>query len=385
MPHRYQRLGRPRVLLAVEAFRAYGRQVAEGVACYVHEHAPWDVIFERSARRVTTELFRKHQPLDGVIAEAGGLAPRRLVHKKRRVPVVFVEETKPDWPQVFPDDRQIGRMAGEYFAGLGLRNLAYLGTPGAGFSDLRNEGFAEVARQRGLGSCQAPFSLHDANGRRRLADWLPSLPRPVGLLVIMSTPGQAVLEACYRLELRVPEDIAVLAVENDEVFCDLCIPPLSAIDHNTRRVGYEAAAMLARLLRGEPLEQHRLPLPPKAVVQRKSTEIIAARNPHVVHAVRYIQDHVEEPLGAAEVLRNVPVGRRTLEQAFRRHLDCSIEEHICNERIAKARLLLVDTAYSVTDIAYRCGFGSSATFCRVFRRLVHTTPSAYRKEHSLRG
>jgi LacI family transcriptional regulator len=379
-----RRRRRPRVLLAVEAFRAYGRQIAEGVTAWLGRHDPWDVIFERRARVLTPDLLDRHTPLSGIIAEAGR-SPAALRRRKNLPPIVYVEQTLADWPQVYPDDVEIGRMGAEYLRGLGLRSLAYLGHSGIPYSDSRREGMRQVARKEGLRFEEAPFSVRDPQRPAKLIDWLHRLPRPTGLLVIHNDPARAVMELCHNEGIRVPDHLAVLAVENDEVFCDLCIPPLSAIDHNTRRIGYEAASMLDQLMKGQTPDPTRLAVPPKGVEQRTSTEVVAAENPLVVRAVRYVQEHLGEELTAREVLRRIPAARRTIEQAFRRHLDCSIGQYINRSRVDRARQLLTDTTFSSTQIAVRCGFSSAAQFARVFKRLTGTTPVAYRKEHSLRA
>lgn len=373
---------RPRILLAVGTYRGYGRQVVAGVTDYVQRQGQWDVVLERGVDRIHPEALERMQPVAGAIT----LAPRPAEFDAlSQVTMVSVENSPLPIHQVIPDDSLIGKMAAEHLLSLGLKRIAYAGMPGVPFSDARRDAMAEVAGEQGAKLLVYPETLHMENlYDEDYANWLDSLPLPCGLLLVSSARATGTLIQCERLGIRVPEDLAVLGVEEDPMLCQLTNPPLSAIDHNTERVGYEAAALLDRLLAGEAIAPEVTWIPPRGVVTRQSTEMLATRDEGVVRAVRYIREHVEEALNVKELLRHVPVGRRTLEQAFQRHLGRTIAEEIRRQKIEQAKALLVQTTLGMADVAVRSGFSSASHMTHVFKRELGVRPSNYRDEHGLK-
>jgi LacI family transcriptional regulator len=373
---------RPRILLAVGTYRGYGRQVVAGVTDYVHRHGQWDVVLDRAVDRIHPETLDMMQPVAGAIT----LAPRLDEYEPLcGIPMVSVENSPLPIHQVIPDDRLIGKMAAEHLLSLGLKTIAYAGMLGIPFSDARRDAMAETAREQGAQllvypeACNAVTVYTDD-----YASWLEALPLPCGLLLVSSARATGTLIQCERLGIRVPEDLAVLGVEEDPMLCQLTNPPLSAIDHNTERVGYEAAALLDRLLAGEQIPPEVTWIPPRGVVTRQSTEMLATQDEGVVRAVRYIREHVEESLTVKQLLRHVPVGRRTLEQAFKRHLGRTIADEIRRQKIAQARQLLVQTTLGMADVAVRAGFSSASHMTHVFKRELGVGPAEFRSEHGLK-
>jgi LacI family transcriptional regulator len=253
------------------------------------------------------------------------------------------------------------------------------------FSDARKDSLAEMLSQAEAelhiypGNVFGPEMHSDTYG-----DWLESLPRPCGLLLVSAQRAPGTLLHCERRGIRVPEDLAVLGVEEDPLLCRLTNPPLSTIDHNTERVGFEAARMLDMLMAGQAVDPPVVRIPPRGVVRRQSTQMLATRHEGVVRAVRYIREHIEEPLTVAEVLRHVPVGRRSLDMAFQRPLGRGIGEEIRRQKLRLAQDLLVETTLPMADIAVRVGFSSASHMTHVFARELGTSPTAWRDEHGLR-
>jgi LacI family transcriptional regulator len=210
--------------------------------------------------------------------------------------------------------------------------------------------------------------------------WLRSLPKPVGVFVPNDLWGVQVGEACRQVELRVPEDVAILGVGNDDLYCELTRPPLSSIIVPAEQIGYEAAALLDRLLSGGKPPREPILLSPIGVATRRSTEVLAIDDPDVVAAVRYIREHAHLPLRVSDVLRQVPSGRRTLERRCRRALGWGLGEEIRRTHLEQARRLLATTDLPIKALATQAGFSDYCHMAVAFRKELGTSPSAYRQQ-----
>jgi LacI family transcriptional regulator len=172
--------------------------------------------------------------------------------------------------------------------------------------------------------------------------------------------------------------VAVMGVDNDNVLCPLCDPPLSSIEPDTERLGAEAAALLARLMAGASAPTGITQVPPLRIAERASTDVVALDDPVMVQAVRFIRDHVGRGIAVKDVLAHVGRSRSDLEQRFRRWLGCSVRAEIVRRRLDHVAHLLTETDLSVNDVAARAGFATVQHFCRVFRRQFGRTPSEHR-------
>ncbi|MBI3463024.1 MAG: substrate-binding domain-containing protein, partial [Planctomycetes bacterium] len=212
-----------------------------------------------------------------------------------------------------------------------------------------------------------------------LQRWVQSLPKPVGIFACHDIWGLQAVEACRLAELRVPEDVAIIGVDNDDLLCELARPSLSSIAVPTLRIGHEAAALLDRLLRGSRPPRQPILIPSSGIVARQSSDVLALRQPDVAAAVRYIRDHAHRPICVADVLREVAVGRRSLERQFRAVLNRGIWGEIRRVHLDRARELLATTAQSIAEVATQAGFTDLQQLSRVFRQETGLTPSAYRR------
>ena len=383
MPRPAARDDRPRVVVAVDIGRAYGRAVAGGVAEYLRGHAPWDVTLLDTARLrdgdpLPVGLAGAVRRADGFVCEGTPAARRRLA--RRRVPTIFLAEHPEAAPVVAPDDAAVARLAFDHLRGLNPATLAFAGFPGAAFSEVRRDAFAAAAGGLRFADVSGTDGLNDgpALGRR-----LRALPRPLAVFAVNTAAARRVAAACHGVGLAVPDDAAVLGVDDDEVLCELCDPPLSAVDHNTRGVGLAAAATLDALFRGEAVPPLRR-VPPVGVTARRSTDVLGFDDADVRRAVRFVRDRAtgDADLDVAAVVAHVAGGRRRLEQAFRREVGRGIHAEILRLRVAAARRLLAGTPLAMPDVAARSGFRSATDLAKVFRRLEGTTPTAFRRAAS---
>jgi LacI family transcriptional regulator len=209
--------------------------------------------------------------------------------------------------------------------------------------------------------------------------WLRALPKPLGVMACNDMRGQHVLDACRRYDLAVPEEVAVIGVDNDELLCSLCDPPLTSVVPNPERIGYDAAALLEALMQGERVGRTAQFVEPIGVVTRQSTDVLAIDQPNVVTALRYIREHACDGIGVADVLQQVPLTRSVLERLFRRYVGRSPQEEIRQVQLKRARQLLAETELSLAQIAPLAGYRHPEYMSVVFKRLAGETPGQYRR------
>jgi len=217
-----------------------------------------------------------------------------------------------------------------------------------------------------------------------LAEWLRGLPKPVGLMTCNDDRGQHVSETCNFARLHVPNDVAVIGVDNDEFVCEMASPPLSSICLNAEAIGYRAAAALDDVMAGRPVEDTTIMGAPTYIVARKSTDIMLIDDTGIAEALRYIRQNAHEPIQVIDVAEVLGISRRSLEQRFRRVVGRSVHEQILFERVDRIMRLLIETRISISQIAHILNFSSTKQLDRVFARYTRMTPSAYRREYCIK-
>ena len=382
----------PRVALFIETSRTYGRGILRGIARYAHSQGPWSCFIQERELHGGIPIWLRQWRGDGVIAR---IENQRIARALLRLgcPVVDVLGNRcfAGIPGFDTDADAVARLAADFFGRAGFRHFAYCGYPGIPFSDRRKDAFArqlagQGRRLRVLPALEEPAGPDHIQAVERrglgvegaLADWLRHQPCPLAVLACNDTRGQQVLNACREHGLRVPEQVAVMGVDNDNVLCPLADPPLTSIEPDTERLGFEAAALLARLMAGAPAPAGITQIPPIRIDERASTDIVAMEDPIMVQAVRFIRDHVGQGIAVKDVLTHVGRSRSDLEQRFRRWLGCSVRSDIVRRRLDHVAHLLTETDLSVNDVAARAGFATVQHFCRVFRRQFGRTPSQHR-------
>ena len=214
-----------------------------------------------------------------------------------------------------------------------------------------------------------------------MVDWLKSLPKPVGLMACNDYRGRQVIEACKTAGILVPEEVAVLGVDNDEVICNLANPPLSSIQLNVRRAGYEAAELLDKLMSDKEVTSQKIDVLPTHVITRQSTDIMAISDREVASALRFIRKHSREPIQVSDVARAVALTSRSLQRKFRSVLNRSVHNEISYARMERISQLLIETHLPISLIASEFGFSDVAHMARSFRKIKGTTPLAFRKKY----
>jgi LacI family transcriptional regulator len=321
----------------------------------------------------------------GVVASVTSEAIWRQV-RALKLPVVNVSTWLSELPvaSVCPDNAAIGRLAAEYFLGRGFRHVGfYASSYGHEYAKARGGAFAETLTESGVEAIEIEPAGYSDDWRRevqRLARWLAKAPKPMAVFCATDEDGRHFAEVCRRGELRVPEEVAVLGVDNDEMLCEICSPPLSSIDTQAERIGYEAGAMLMRLLEGDADSDSVLRIPPAGVVERRSSDALAVADADVAAALHYIREHAAEPVRVHDVVAESQLSRRTLERRFTKAVGHSPADEIRIQHLERAKYLLAFTDWSLTRVAYGSGFRSFRHLAEVFRRELDCSPTAWRKQ-----
>jgi len=378
-----------RVALLIETSRAYGRGLIRGVAQYNREHGRWSVYFKPHGLDDPPPSWLRNWKGHGILARIGDRRVARLV-LQTGVPVVELRAVLLDLglPLIGVDNQAVARLAFEHLRERGFRQMGFLGLP-RGLQpcmDERGDCFQRFVESAGL-PCHV-FRSRRRQSRRagweeeqnEIARWVRRLPKPLGLMTCNDDRGLQLLDACRRAAVRVPDEVAVVSVDNDEYLCGLAIPPLTSIDVCPQQIGYEAAALLDRMMAGKPAPRQPVLIRPRGVVTRQSTDVLATQDPKVVQAVAFIRDHACRPIRVADVLDHVRLSRAALEPRLKAVLGHTIHAEMQRVQLATVKSLLTESDLPLKQIARRCGFRYTQYMARAFRRATGQTLSEYRRQ-----
>ena len=377
-----------KVALLIETSNRYGRDLLYGVRDWMREGERWAIRFTEQGRRAPLPTWLKDWQGDGIIARVD--SPQIAAALRRtRLPVVDVsaERFSSEFSRVSIDNGAVARLAAEHLATKGFLDFAYCGDRRFLWSRQRGVEFRRCLAEKGrrcvdFGEPAGTAKPGSDAEIRAIARWLKGLPKPVGVFACYDGRALQVLEACQLLGLHVPDQVAVLGVDNDELVCELANPPLSSVQPNARRSGYEAAALLARLMGGEkkavaPTHQ----VQPVRVVERQSTDVVAVADVKVAAALKFIRLHACEGMDVGDVLRAVPMSRTRLEQKFKALLGHSPHRQLVQQRIARVKHLLAESKIAISEVAEQAGFDNASYLSVAFRRETGLSPFAYRSKH----
>ena len=307
---------------------------------------------------------------------------------KRGIPVVDLTMSRPDLavPRVTSDHETIGRLAAEHFLERNFRNAVWFSTGWGPVHAMRFKGLSE-----GLGFAPLKSVLTESLPKSRQNDWsaftkwlrgaFAAAPKPVAALAYDESDGARLLNAALELDISVPEELAILTIGNNKTICENQSVPLSSIDQNLERGGYEAAALLDRLMSGKRAPKKPILIPPLGVVVRRSTEVIAVAEPPVRQAMESIARNLSRPIGPPQIADALGIKRPTLDALFREHLCHSVGEEIRRQRFARAKLLLETTKMPVAEIAAETGFCTPSHLSNMFRDATGVSPRAWRSRN----
>jgi LacI family transcriptional regulator len=380
----------PHVALIVATSKQYDRGLLRGVGRYVKGHGPWSVYIEERGAGDDSPSWLKTWKGDGIIAR---IKDRAMADALLATGVPIVElrtEVEIGMPTVYCDDAAVAELALNHFMERGFRSFGFCGRSGARWSDLREQAF-----RRRVAAAGGRFDVYAERSRGRrpsweqeqddVARWLEALPKPVAILAGNDVRGLQVLDACRRIELAVPERVAVLGVDNDVVLCELSDPPLSSIDQDLERIGYEAASLLDRLMAGDYPPTRPVLVAPQAIVSRLSTDVVAYDDPAVAMALRLIRKHACDHVGIDFLAESTSLSRRVLQRRFKAMTGRTLQDQILEAQLERIKQMLAESGLKLETIARRSGFNSIGYMCLFFKRRTGMTPGTYRRIHAHSG
>ncbi|MDA8745303.1 DNA-binding transcriptional regulator, partial [Rubripirellula amarantea] len=359
----------------------------QGVKCYAQEHGPWSLFVEVRDLESKPPVWLKNWDGDGILTRSGSAAIATAVHRAG-VPTVELRSTRrgSKFPFVGINNTMVAQMVADHFLERGFRHFGVFALDTEPFFVERRDGFVEYLKARGLkcsvlcqpGSSEKPEQWEAQ--QKRLIHWLRKLPRPTAIMACTDQLGCWLLDACSRSSIRVPEDVAIVGVENDETIATMSTPPMSSVRFAGEQIGYESARILDAMMRGKKPPRRPKLFPPICIETRQSSDIVAIDDEHLANAIRLIRQRACEGLTVKGVLEVVPISRSSFERGCRRLLGRSPNEEIIRVRIEQAQSLLRDTDLGLAPIAVRTGFSTAQYLLQVFRQSTGMTPGEYRRQ-----
>jgi LacI family transcriptional regulator len=380
-----------KIILLLDFAEEYSKSLMKGINAYSKEFGPWIFcrmpLFHRETVGIDGILkWALEWGADGIVGQLYNKEIEKIVRAKIPVIAQDFKERFTEIPNITGAYHEAGELGADYFLKKGFTNFAFYGFNDIVWSRERAEGFEERLRMRG-------HKVHYFEHKKArstelwyykpssLSRWLKSLPKPIGLMTCDDNQGQHITEACRHVGIRIPEEVAVLGVDNDEMICDLSDPPLSSIALDVEKGGYDAAKLLDHMIKHGTAEFYDIIVKPMQVITRHSTDIYATNDDHIASSLKYIHQNIDKNLHVDEVVKQVPLSRRALEKRFLEITGYPIYKYIFNLRIEKFTQKLLDTDMSVFEIALDMGLNDSKNIARQFRQAKGCSPSVYRNKY----
>ncbi len=376
-----------RVACLIETSNAYGRGLLEGIVDFVQEHEAWSIYLPEQGRGAQPPEWLRTWRGDGVIARIENAEVAACV-AACDLPAIDVSAARliPDAPWVETNDEAFADLAFAHLEERGFRSFAFVGDDTFNWSRWRGHAFAQRVHAAGHSFRHIDVRAVSQTGswdaqQNHLAAWINELPRPTGIWASYDILAQQLLDACRRVDVAVPEEVAVLGTDNDELLCRLSDPPLSSVIPDTRRTGHLAAQLLEARMQGRHVETRVHRVSPLGVHTRQSTDVLAVEDAMVADALRFIREQASGGIGVADVLARTKLSRRVFEARFRRVVGRSPHEELLRVRMARIKTLLIETELSVAQIAECVGYVHVEYLSAQFTREVGVPPSVFRGRH----
>lgn len=378
-----------RLILLTDFTEAFAHYLLKGILAYSKHRTPWVVCrmppsYKQYYGILGVLEWAKRWKADAIIAQFDNDDEVDLF--KENGIVALAQDYKlrmPTIPNITGEYRLTGKMAADYFIQKGYKNFAFYGYRDVVWSYERCDGFREQLAKHGFNSFSdyqhqrlEDLWFYETNS---LCEWLTSLPKPVALMACDDNQGNRITEACKVCDIKIPEELSVLGVDNDELTCNLSDPSLSSVNVDIVRAGFEAAQLIDKLIQN-PLYPYRdVVIKPICIVNRESTNIYATHNPHILRALQYIHHNMDSLLHVNDIVRQVPLSRRLLEMRFKEVTKQSVYKYIFNLRMERLAELLIESDSPISEIAVQVGLTDCRNLSRQFKALKGCTPNEYRK------
>ena len=395
-----------RVAVLIESSRSFGRGLIEGISRYSRLHGPWSMYFEPQGLGVAPPSWLNRWDGDGILVRIDDQRMAAAV-LATGVPALDLRGRLPGLPLPFigGDNEAITKMAFDHLLERGLRRFAFCGVPAGQMKalDLRRERFVERVRAAGF-ECDVFMTAPKSQGvsddviglsgatpaidfgsmdweveQSALAGWVAELPKPIGIMACHDPRGYQLIDACRRASVMVPDEVAIVGVDNDNVLCSMANPPMTSIATDGERTGYEAAAWLNRMMHGEPGPTEPVLIPPRRIYARRSSDMLAIDDPDIAKAVRFIRDHACEGVRVDAVVRHVAMSRSVLERRFKQLIGRTLKSELLRIQVDRSKQLLAETDLPMAAIATQTGFAAEKYFSDAFHRETGQRPTVYRR------
>jgi LacI family transcriptional regulator len=357
-------------------------EILNGISDYARARGTLSLGPRPATSLLYTEFQVRNWSGDGII---GVFYDAPLVDSLQQRGIVVLNLTEQLSPRVMPvvvtDNWIVGQLAAAHLLERGYRRFGYIGEHLAHFSRQRQEGFERELKKNGINASafwNADLPHRDALSPEWLMIQIGELIGPIGILALDDDAASSTVIAAQANGLRVPQDLAVVGVNDLELVCYSAPVALSSIAPAYLKIGLEAARLLDRLLQGQAAADTIIRVPPAGLVERLSTRFLAFEDPLVERALAYMHANVNQRYNVDDLVRHCGKSRRTLELRFTQHIGHSVLEEINRLRVQRARQLLTDTEWTIARVAEECGFGDSKLMIRVFQRVLGKTPRAVR-------
>ena len=377
-----------KVIILVNTARATGRKFLRGIERYISSTGQWEVCIQPPEY-----LPNSDSDLDQWFQfnQANGIIARDSIHTNKilelDIPKVISDtknETTPGRSTISTDSEKTGIMAADYFISLGFKNFAFCGYDQLDWSEKRFESYRNNLLENGYSNI---FNYNDwdekdtykESERFKIAEWIKTLPKPICIFACNDDRGFSVMEACKIADYKIPEEIAVLGVDNDELICDISTPPLSSIELNFEYAGYCSAALLDEMINNNG-PANNIVVDPVSIATRQSTDILAVEDKEVAKAMSFIRENYQKAIQIRDVVEVTNLSRRELELRFRKYIKRSIKDIFTRLRIESIKRRLRESTEPVYMIANSLEYTDTEHFSRYFKQATGLTPSQYRRQ-----
>lgn len=387
-----------RVILMTDFTEAYARRLLLGISQFARESGQrWSICRIQSGNRKEGDLsdllrFAQNIKADAIIGQfydtddvtifpRNGIIAIAQDFKKRFTTI----------PNITADHYMAGKMAAEYFLGKGFKSFGFYGPAGVVFSEERYQGFKETIRKANPDYSLSFFQASDSSlwelGLAEINNWINYLPKPVGILACDDNWAYHITEACCLQStdinrFRIPEDVSVVGVDNDETICNLSVPRLSSINQRVETAGYNVARMISKMISEGSMTCPDIRVEPGNLITRRSSDILVNDDPDITTVLKYIHEHLAEKIVVNDLVKLVPLSRRLLETKFSKSTGYSIYEYIIRARVKKMAELLKE-GMSVTEAALTIGATDTKNISRSFKKIKGITPNEFRKKQEI--
>jgi len=377
-----------RIILLIETSREFGRQLIMGIARYSKLRGPWSFYKEPTGLKSSIPYLTSWNP-DGIIMRDSLVTDELL---KLKIPTILAIHNS-SYPAYLPviktDSSSIAKMASDHLIGKGLKNFAFCGFDDYDWSNERGQFFTQYNSDTGYNTDTyvQPHIIQKNDWdkeQQHVSKWIKTLPKPVGIFACNDDRGQHILEVCKGLGFSVPEDVAVIGVDNDPMICDIGDPPLTSIALNVEPAGYEAANILDQMINERKIEGQNILVSPTHIVQRQSTDLLAVDDTEVASAIHFIKENADNKLLVRDVVKMTRISRRALEQRFKKIIHRTIYDEIRQVRVESISKMLIETDLPISHIASYFNFTDIEHISRYFKKEKGVGLRQFRKLHQPR-